>query len=103
MAITSHNRDRSWPTSPGQALSQRTQVRNVVQYVIGTANGQSQGFARRAGLGFHDAGDSGLAQRAGRQPIDRLRWKRDELSFRQGLNGTMDDIARVVRAPNIDN
>ena len=90
------------PAAAGQAPAQRAQVGNVVQHVVGAADRQRQGLAGRSALVSMTPGDGRFAQGAGGQTVNRFGGQGHQLAFGQGLNRSMDHVARIFGAADID-
>ena len=102
MRVVDDQRHRARPAAAGQTLGQGAHVGHVVAGLVGTLDRQGQRMALLAALDRGQTLDRPLVQGAGRQAIDGLRGKGDDLAFDQGLNRLVNHVAQIICVPEIN-
>jgi hypothetical protein len=96
MTVVYDQGDRSGPAAAGEASAKRAEMRDVIEHLFGTLDGQCKGVVFPL-LDFYELLKPLFAQRTGRETIDSLGGKGDQFPFDEGLDRAMYDVADIVR------
>ena len=95
---------RSRPTAAGQALAQRVEAGCPIEGFINALQRQRQPrLSRPFGSQRDQSFDRCRMSGAGGNHVIGFRWEGDQPSLRQCLDGSMDDVAGVIGATEVNN
>src|SRR5262245_13285609 len=84
------------PAAPGQTLADRRELRYIIEDFVGAADRESRRAVELAVTNCQQALHAAFGEAAGGSDIDGFGREGDDFAFDEGLNDTMDRVARVA-------